>query len=264
MFNLFDQTRHTSAKEYVAYQVQVTNGHLLPLFRNLGVPLDRPILDIGCGKGGCILSLASTLDVPIHGIDIQAEDIKVARQAATDAGIENVSFEVMDITKDPFVGGKYALMLMRDVPEHIQKLDIALARLRPMLQDDGLLYVTFPPWRGPYSGHQHNAKSMVKFIPYLHAIAPKLFLSLIEHWESDRVEWLADERNICKNRLTRRKFEHLARESGWEIAYRQTYFLRPAFMRMGLPKLPNGFIGRLPLVGESLSTCCEYLLKPRH
>lgn len=72
--------------------------------------------------------------------------------------------------------------------------------------------------------------------------------------------WLTDERQIFANRLTRRKFERLAKDAQWTIRYRQTYLLRPALMRMGLPTIPNGFVGRLPWVGEPLTTACEYLL----
>lgn len=99
-------------------------------------------------------------------------------------------------------------------------------------------------------------------MPYFHALAPNYFLSLLERWEPERVDWLADERRIFQNRLSRKKFERIAHETGWNIHYRQTYFLRPAFIRMGLPTVPNGMIGRLPVIGEVLSTACEYLLKP--
>ena len=100
-------------------------------------------------------------------------------------------------------------------------------------------------------------------MPYLHALSPKLFLKLLHRWEGARTDWLADEIQICKNQLTRQQFEDMLDRTGWDISYRQTYFIRPAFMRMGLPTIPNGLIGRLPLIGESLTTACEYLLVPR-
>ena len=99
-------------------------------------------------------------------------------------------------------------------------------------------------------------------MPYLHVIAPSVFLNLLHAWEPTQYAWLAEMRQIAANRLTMRKFEQLLRHSGWKIAYRKTYFLRPAFLRMGLPKVSNGWLGRLPLIGESISTGCEYLLRP--
>jgi len=261
--NVLDRTRHESGKHYVAYQEKVTERHLLPLFRRLNVPLDRPILDVGCGRGGCVLALKSHLDAPIHGIDIKKENIEVARQCAKEADLD-VTFEVVNIDKDALPQAQYGLMLLRDVIEHIPNLHTALSRLRPMLDEGGFLYVTFPPWWGPYAGHQHNAGSVARYMPYFHAISPTLFLNLLHRWEPDRKDWLADEVQICTNRLTRKKFEETAKTTGWNIYYRQTYFLRPAFLRMGLPTIANGFIGRLPLIGECLSTACEYLLTPNN
>jgi ubiquinone/menaquinone biosynthesis C-methylase UbiE len=236
---------------------------MLPLFQRLNVPTNRPILDVGCGKGGCAITLAQALSTPVSGIDIREQDIEVARQSAAEYGV-STEFNVLNVIEDPLPDARYGLLLMRDVVEHLPDIPTALTRLREMLDSDGMLYLTFPPWRGPYAGHQHNAKSMVKFMPYLHAVAPGLFLALLHKLEPERPDWLADERQICRNSLSRSKFERIVRETGWSIYYRQTYFLRPAFKRMGLPTIPNGFIGRLPIVGEMLSTACEYLLKPNN
>ena len=258
-----DTHRHASGKSYAAYQERVTDEHLLPLFRRLGVPLDRPILDVGCNKGGCVVALATQLDVPVHGVDVTLADLEVARAVAAEAGADNTRFDPLDITSDPLPDRRYGLLLLRDVVEHLSDVGSALARLHELIEPDGRLYVTFPPWRGPYAGHQHNARSAAKFMPWLHALAPGAFLSLLERWEGDRVDWLADERQICANRLTRRAFESLLDRHGWEIRYRETYLSRPAFLRMGLPTVRNGPIGRIPGVGEMVTTACEYLLAPR-
>lgn len=69
--------------------------------------------------------------------------------------------------------------------------------------------------------------------------------------------------DIVANRLTMDRFEQMAWRSGWEVVHRSTYFLRPEFMRMGLPVIPNGWLSRLPFIGECLTTGCEYLLVPR-
>src|SRR5688572_24443553 len=107
------------AQKYVAYQSNIAKRHMLPLFRRLGVPLNRPVLDVGCGKGGCAIALAEELGVSVHGIDLLASDISIARKAAADAGAQTVTFEVLDIVNDPLPADRYALMLLRDVVEHL-------------------------------------------------------------------------------------------------------------------------------------------------
>lgn len=258
--SIFNQTRYESGRKYIEYQRQIAEQHMIPLMRRLGVNLDLPILDVGCGKGGCVIAVSQALRKTVHGIDISPADIDTARGAAADVGVD-ARFDVVDVQTGPLPEGMFGLLLVRDVVEHLPDLRTVLNRLHRLVSAEGFVYVTFPPWRGPYAGHQHNAKSAVKFMPYLHALAPNLFLKLLQKWESDKREWLEDERQILLNRLTRNRFEQLARETGWQIDYRQTYLLRPAFMRMGLPTMPNGWVGRVPLIGECLTTACEYLLR---
>ena len=231
-------------------------------FRRLDLPLNRPILDLGCGRGGCAIALAAALEVPVHGIDISPDNVRVAREACQKAGVD-ATFAVVDAVNDILPDRGFGLVLLRDVAEHVRDLHAVMTRLRTILDEEARLYVTFPPWRGPYAGHQHNAQSIVRFMPYLHALAPNVFLGLLRRWESDRTAWLQDEEQICTNRLTRHKFESTAMSTGWEVQYLRTYLLRPAFMRMGLPTISNGFLGRIPFLGESLSTACEYVLAPR-
>lgn len=260
MAAILNRARHKSGRSYVDYQVQVARGHLIPLLEREGVSLDTEILDVGCGTGGFVIALAQELGRPVSGVDIRADRIAVAKETARELGVK-ARFDVSDVIKDSLSDSRFGLLLLRDVVEHLGDLEAVLRGLRPLLDPAGRLYVTFPPWRGPYAGHQHNARSAVRFMPYLHALSSRLFLKLLHRWESERDVWLADERQICANRLTRKKFEQAVSRCGWRISYRQTYFLRPAFARMGLPTVANGPIGRLPLIGESVSTACEYLLQ---
>ena len=253
---------HASAENYVAYESLVTAHHLVPLFRSQQIPVDRSVLDVGCGMGGTAITLAEELSVEVTGIDISEEYVAVAREAAV-AADSPVQFETADILRDELPAGPFGLIVMHDVVEHVPQPDVALKRLLPLLEPDGRLYVSFPPWMGPYAGHHHNCGSILKFMPYLHAVAPSLLLQLAHRWEDKNDDWLSDLRTILENRLSMRKFEAMARSSGWKIRYSKTYFLRPEFLRMGLPKMPNGWIGRIPWVGECLTTGCEYLLEPR-
>lgn len=66
-------------------------------------PGDR-VLDIGCGLGDSTLQLAELVGVEghAHGVDVADRMIAGARADAERAGVENVSFEVMDVQAAQF------------------------------------------------------------------------------------------------------------------------------------------------------------------
>jgi cyclopropane fatty-acyl-phospholipid synthase-like methyltransferase len=65
---IFDRSSFASPGSYILYQEEATTEHLLPLFKSHKVPLNQSILDVGCGKGGCAITLAAALSVKVVGI----------------------------------------------------------------------------------------------------------------------------------------------------------------------------------------------------
>ena len=59
----------SNVDSYISYQEKVANRHLIPMLYKLNASLNKPILDVGCGKGGFTISIASALEVSIIGID---------------------------------------------------------------------------------------------------------------------------------------------------------------------------------------------------
>ena len=147
---IFDRTRFISSKRYVEYQGHITSKHLIPLFKARGVPLDRPILDLGCGTGGCAITLSTSLRMPVTGVDIDEDSIIAARGSASAAGAL-AEFHVADVLKDDLPSRTYGLILIRDLIEHVADPESLLERLRPRLDADGYAYLSFPPWFGPYA-----------------------------------------------------------------------------------------------------------------
>ncbi len=260
---VLNRDRHRNLEQYVAYQDRIAREHLLPQLRGCGVRVDRPVLDVGCRLGGGTIAVARQLGVPTWGWDIVPEFIETAQKAAAKADVD-VRFEVFDVINDPLPEERFGLVIMRDVVEHLVDLEAPMRRLRELVEPDGALYVVFPPWYGPYAGHQHNAPGKSRYMPYAHLIAPQAFLKqmIAEVPNPEGNEWVEDQKNVFQIRMTRRKFERIARRTGWKIHRQWGYLLRPAFMRMGLPTISNGPLGKMPVVGEFVSTACEYVLVP--
>lgn len=68
------------------------------VFRRAGLAPGMSVLDVGCGVGDVAFLAASFVGPTgrVHGIDRAVEAVTVARERATQAGAENVAFEVAD------------------------------------------------------------------------------------------------------------------------------------------------------------------------
>lgn len=71
----------------------------------------RRILDVGCGIGGTSRLLAAKFpDASVQGITLSPAQVVRATQLAAGAGLENVSFRVMDALNIEFEEGTFDLV----------------------------------------------------------------------------------------------------------------------------------------------------------
>lgn len=89
-----------------------TAGVLWPEIRRLAARLKRPIrmLDVGCGGGDVILSLAGRarrrgLDLRVDGCDISPVALRCAGERARGGGFDRVSFFELDALRQPLPEG---------------------------------------------------------------------------------------------------------------------------------------------------------------
>lgn len=129
-------------------------GHLI--FKLLGYPLNvgarqkartvmkyvKPengiILDAGCGIGYFSFELAANFEL-IFGVDIDFEDVRLANQIAKNMGIQNSKFGVIDISNLPISDGKFNVVLLLDVIEHIRDDEKLIKELARVLKPGGYL-----------------------------------------------------------------------------------------------------------------------------
>jgi SAM-dependent methyltransferase len=100
------------------------------------------IAEIGCGEGLASITIARAYpNVEVVGYDLDEASIAAARQASTDAGLEDrVRFELRD-AGDPAITGDYDLVLavemVHDVPDPVA----VLASMRRLAGADGAVLV---------------------------------------------------------------------------------------------------------------------------
>ena len=96
------------------------------------------MLDIGCA-GGDLLLMARGRGWSVAGIEL---DAGLARDAARKIGAENV--HAGTIATYPEAQGKFDVIVMRSVVEHLPDPRVELARVRELLAPEGHLYVLVP------------------------------------------------------------------------------------------------------------------------
>ncbi|HEX3178637.1 MAG TPA: class I SAM-dependent methyltransferase [Methylomirabilota bacterium] len=107
------------------------------------LPATGVVLDIGCGFGLFSLYYAATAPGRfVHGLDVNARRIGLARGAAARLGIENVQYEhadARDFKGDAEVAAAYMLDIVHHVPE--AAVPPLLASLRRALPPRGRLLI---------------------------------------------------------------------------------------------------------------------------
>ena len=97
------------------FTAQSNSAYLLPFLR----PGLR-VLDFGCGPGTISVGLAKeAAPGELHGVDMEASQIDLARSAAQASGIDNAIFQVADVTALPFEDGFFDVAHCHNVLMHI-------------------------------------------------------------------------------------------------------------------------------------------------
>jgi cyclopropane fatty-acyl-phospholipid synthase-like methyltransferase len=107
------------------------------------LPRSGDVLDLGCGFGLFSLYYAQILpDLRIHGIDLDARRIGIAREAARRLGLLNVEYAVGD-ARDFRARPEYAGAYMLDIVHHVEPEAVRplLAELHATLAAGGCLVV---------------------------------------------------------------------------------------------------------------------------
>ncbi len=122
------------------------------------IPDGTVLLEIGCGQGEFALQLAGRYpQADVRGIDISAEGVKRAGQAAARSGL-TARFAQRDLTVPGHLSdderGRADLAICSEVLEHVDDPGTFLAHVREYLAPGGLLVVTVPG--GPRSAFDRH------------------------------------------------------------------------------------------------------------
>lgn len=255
--------RHTDRELYFREQAHTTRKHVIPFISGKKPVLPSlSVLEIGCGEGGNLLPFLEAGCSRVTGIDISEHKIENARRfyASVPDG-ERVEFIAADIY-DCASAGKFDLIMMRDVFEHIHDQQRFIAFVKNLLAPGGVLFIAFPPWCNPFGGHQQVCDSRVlSKMPWIHLLPRFLYRILLRAaGESPaRIEGLMEIRDTGIN-LGR--FYRIIKKEGFSVMKKSLWFINPNFeIKFGLrPRLLPGFIGGIPVLRNFLATTGYFII----
>lgn len=123
----------------------------------------RTVLDFGCGPGRLALMLARSA-ARVHGVDYAGEGVELAGLLAQAAGAPNVTFEVGDLGAVLGAGGRWDVIVLAGVLEHLETPLDQLTALAGLLAPGGLLCVQCPSFSN-FRGDVYNTLRTLLGLP---------------------------------------------------------------------------------------------------
>ena len=98
------------------------------------------VLDFGCGPGTISVGLARAVEPgQLHGIDMEASQIEIARAAAAAGGHDNAVFHIGQVTDLPFADDTFDVAHGHAVLQHVPDTQRTLAEVKRVLKPGGVI-----------------------------------------------------------------------------------------------------------------------------
>jgi len=247
--------RTDSFDNYGEYEYRLTRATVVPLFRRWNIEVrGKSLIDIGCGAGGSS-HVFHEEGARVVGLDIDADRIHSACQRASRHNLD-ITFMTADVHEPPAgLARAFDLAIVRDVLEHVADPRLFLARVMELLREEGLVFISFPPYYSAFGGHQHHPRSVTRFMPWSHLLPSWLFYRMLP----DIPEYRHEIRSL--NRLTIHRLEEIIARDGYTTIVKELFYIRPSLsFKYGLPIIKAGAMAKRGFVREFLVTGAFFVL----
>ena len=117
------------------------DGALGILKQHLNTPVDRA-LELACGRGDLALGLVKAgFAKHIDAFDVSDTAVEDARRKATENGLQNVNFEVVDVNSVELPVDTYDLVYFNQSLHHIEALEHVYEQIAHSLKAGGIFFV---------------------------------------------------------------------------------------------------------------------------
>jgi SAM-dependent methyltransferase len=254
---------HTDKQRYFNMQADNARKYIVPFVEKYKcIQPGMRVLEIGCAEAG-VLKAFTEKGCTTVGVELDEPRLVLARNFMKDE-LENgtISFVSKDIYKvdiEQELKGKFDIVILKDVIEHIHNQEKLIGWMKNLLLPDGVIFFGFPPWQMPFGGHQqimHN-KFLSKF-PYFHLLPMPIYKGILKFFKQD----VAAFTEIKETGISIERFEKIVVNTGYKVVNKIHYFLNPIYTyKFGWKPLHQlGIISAIPYARNYCTTCVYYLI----
>ncbi len=256
---------HFHEDRVLYFQHQTTNAeqYVIPFIeQRKAVLAGMRVLEVGSGEGGVLKAFLNRGCVGV-GVELDLHKNEMATAMLADeiatGQARIIAKNIYDAEPDRDFGGRFDLIVLKDVIEHIHDQEKCLRMLRTFLTTDGAIYFGFPPWQMPFGGHQQILKNKVLAnLPYYHLLPTPLYAGLLRAVGQDPAGLL----EIKETGISIERFEHIVARTGYQITAVRHYLINPIYeFKFGLkPRKQFAVIRYIPYLRNFFTTCAYYLI----
>ena len=256
---------HADRKRYFDIQSLNAEKYILPFIEsNFSIQKGMRVLEMGCGEGGV---LKPFINKGCIAVGVEFDEIRIKNGEswmAEDIANGKLSFVIKDIydTDVESLGGKFDMIILKDVIEHIHDQSKLLARLKDFLTPSGIIFFGFPPWQMPFGGHQQLCQKKLAKVPYFHLLPMPLYKSVLRLFKEPEYV-IKDLAEIKETGISIERFEKIVKETGYKVVSKIHYLFNPIYeWKFNVKaKKQNVLISKIPYLRDYLSTCVYYIIK---
>ncbi|HEY8689046.1 MAG TPA: class I SAM-dependent methyltransferase [Chitinophagaceae bacterium] len=253
---------HTDKKRYFEIQQENAEEYVIPFIETkFNLQPGNRILEIGCGEGGVLSAFIKKGCIGV-GVELHESRLQLAMELLKNEIEEKkITFIAKDIYKvtEQELGGKFDVIIMKDVIEHIHNQKKLLQRLHDLLLPNGVIFFGFPPWQMPFGGHQQMCTNkFLSKLPYYHLLPRKMYAWLLKKFDQPTEDLL----EIKDTGISIERFEKIVKQTNYKVIHKIHYLINPIYKykfgwkaRKQLPVLKS-----IPYIRDYFTTCVYYLI----
>lgn len=249
------------------FEIQYLNSkHSIVPFLKGHIELEKGsrVMEIGSAEGG-VLKAFVEIGCECLGVELSSSRVKLANEfqkEAVDQG--KIKFFTRDIYEfgAEETNGKFDLIILKDVIEHIHDQDKFMSEVGKFLKDGGAIFYGFPAWRMPYGGHQQVCKTKIASkLPYYHILPKFIYKGMLKLFgeQNSKIESLME---IKDTRISTARFEKLCEQNNFKVLKRIKYFVAPIYQyKFGYKtKVLWKWLGSIPWINDFFTFQSYYLV----